>query len=557
MKQQPVTVKLVQERFEKSHHFNSQIGLYDTVKTNENYFIGNQWDGVESNGLPTPVFNFLKRVTLFQVATITSDNLTMQASPLTSTSQYTDKQLEQITDIINRQFEAIFERNRIVTQLRQFMRNGAVDGDGCLYFYFDPEVENGQPVKGEICAEIVENTRVYFGNPNQRDPQKQPWIIIARRMLLEDACHMAEANGSADVESIAADSDVYQNKYDSYTDDKVTVLTYFYRNRDTGTIWSCECTEKVMLRDPYDTELKLYPLIWLCWDYIPDCYHGQSLITGLIPNQDFLNKIFALTMISLLTTAFPKVVYDKTRINDWDGGVGSAIGVNGSINDVAKIMDPASVSPQIAQFIELCIDTTQSFMGASDVAMGDSRPDNTSAIIALQRASNTPMEMTKQALYQSVEDMGRIFLDFMRAKYGIRYVQTKLMLDEPGVQPLGMQLPAMTFVQPFDFARLEEIPLSIKLDVGASSYWSEIASMQTLDNLLMQNKITLMQYLERIPQGYVSKKQELIEELKGLSAGMPMDAGAMVGAAQPNDIPVQGGPGNGALQRSLNKTGVV
>lgn len=554
---EPVTVKLVHERFEKAHHFNSQVGLYDTVKNNENYFIGNQWEGVESNGLPTPVFHFLKRVTLFQVATITSDNMTMQASPLISTSKYTEKELEEITEIINRQFESIFERNRIVTKLREFMRNSAVDGDGCLYFYFDPNIENGQLVKGEICAEIVENTRVYFGNQNQRDPQKQPWIIIARRMLLEDARYLAKEKSGRNPDAVVADSDIFQNKYDSYTDDKVTVLTYFYRNRDTETIWSCECTEKVMLKDPYDTGLKLYPLVWLCWDYIPDCYHGQGLITGLIPNQDFLNKIFALTMISIMTTAFPKIIFDSTRIEKWDGSVGSAIGVNGSINDVAKVMDPASVSPQIAQFINLCIETTQSFMGASDVAMGDSRPDNTSAIIALQRASNTPMEMTKQALYQSVEDMGRIFLDIMRSKYGTRYVQTKLMLDEPGAQPLGMQLPAMTFVKQFDFSILEEIPLSIKLDVGASSYWSEIASMQTLDNLLMQNKITLLQYLERIPQGYVSKKQELIDALKGLASGTPLEGGAVVGAAQPSDIPVQGGPGNGALQRSLNKTGVV
>ena len=38
------------------------IDLYENVQTNENFFIGKQWEGVRSNGLPTPVFNFLKRV---------------------------------------------------------------------------------------------------------------------------------------------------------------------------------------------------------------------------------------------------------------------------------------------------------------------------------------------------------------------------------------------------------------------------------------------------------------------------------------------------------------
>lgn len=53
--------------------------------------------------------------------------------------------------------------------------------------------------------------------------------------------------------------------------------------------------------------------------------------------------------------------------------------MNGNVNDVAKVVEGASVSPQIAQFIEMAFDKTRSLLGASDVAMGDSRPDNTSA----------------------------------------------------------------------------------------------------------------------------------------------------------------------------------
>ena len=87
---------------------------------------------MEANGLPTPVFNFLKRVTLFQIATISSDNLSMQATPLNSTSRYGLADLEQVTDVINKQFAEVFERNKIVTKVREFMRNAAVDGDGRL-----------------------------------------------------------------------------------------------------------------------------------------------------------------------------------------------------------------------------------------------------------------------------------------------------------------------------------------------------------------------------------------------------------------------------------------
>ena len=67
-------------------------------------------------------------------------------------------------------------------------------------------------------------------------------------------------------------------------------------------------------------------------------------------------------------------VDDRNKIKRWDGSVGTAIGISGDVTNVAKIIDGASVSPQIAQFIELSFDKTHSLLGASDVAMGDSRP---------------------------------------------------------------------------------------------------------------------------------------------------------------------------------------
>lgn len=555
------TPELVSKRYDKGVMFNTQIGLYDTVTENENFFIGKQWEGVEANGLPTPVFNFLKRVTLFQIATISSDNLSMQATPLNSTSRYGLADLEQVTDVINKQFAEIFERNKIVTKVREFMRNAAVDGDGATYSWFDPDMETGQEAKGGIVTEIIENTRIIFGNPNERNVQQQPYIIIPMRKQVEYVKNLAEKNGvkKDDIDSIRADSEAYGNKMDALTDDRVSMYIYLYRDFDTGTIHSYKCTQNVELEEDKDTELKHYPITWMNWDYIQDSYHGQALISQLLPNQKFVNKAFAMAMISLMTTAYPKIVYDKTRIPKWDSRVGAAIGVNGGdMNSIAKIIDPAQISPQISQFIDLAVNYTQNFMGASDAALGDTRPDNTSAIIALQRASNAPLELVKLNMYESIEDLGRIYLDMMRVYYGTRYVQVKfLSKQEMNNQPLGMSIQDTNFNKPFDFSILNEIPMSLKLDVGASSYWSEITTVQTLDNLLMQGKIELVDYLERIPEGYVSKKQELIDKLQGMQAQMAGQQSNSPVMGQGTEIPVEGGSGYGQLQRALNKTGVI
>ncbi len=499
--------------YEKGVTFKQQLNLYDTVKVNEDFYVGKQWEGVQSNGLPTPVFNYIKRIILYLVASTATDNLKMNATPLNGQA-YSQTDAERLCRVVNAQFAHLFERNKMGQLVRRFMRNAAVDGDSCLYAWFDPDAETGQAAKGAIRTELLENTRVIFGNPNNREVQEQPWLIISRRERLEDVRREVGAFGG-DPEEVRADSDEAGDRFDALAEGKVTTVLKLWKNPHTSTIWAVKCVEGTIVRPEWDTEQKRYPIVWMSWDVVPNCYHGQAAVTGLIPNQIFVNKMFAMTMISLMTTAYPKVVYDKTRISKWDSGVGKAIGVNGGdMSSVARTIDPAVISPQVSQFIELAISLTKEFMGATDAALGNVRPDNTSAIIALQKASQVPMELTKQDLYQCMEDLGLIWLDLMQVYYGERFVELPLSREEQAaIQALGAPAEE-TAVQIFDFAALDNAALSLKLDVGGSAYWSEIAQMNTLDNLLVQGRISVVDYLERVPNGYISNQQELIETLK-------------------------------------------
>ena len=553
--------------YERGLDFNASINLEDTVRVNENFFIGKQWEGVISNGLPTPVFNFLKRVCCFTVATITSDNIKVNASPLSATPDTTS--LVEPVRIINEELDALTELNNIPSLMREFARNAAVDGDGCLYTWWDPDAETGQDAKGCIRTEIVENLRVHFGNPNDRDVQSQPWIILERREIISAAQAEAKENGFETWRNIGGDGDNTNPDAAKETTDKVTTLLLFWRDTKTRHIWAYKCARGSSIREPWDLGIKLYPISWLNWDYIQDCFHGQAMITGLIPNQIFVNKLWAMSQLSLMTTAFPKVVYDATRVGKWDNRIGAAIGIQGGdVNNVAKIIDPASISPQISQFIQLAVEETEQSLGATSVALGDTRPDNTSAIIALQRAASTPSEITKQNLYKSIEDLYRIYIEFMGEYYGKRYVDMTTPEEVRQVYDfIGQETPAEIPMQ-FDFSQLKDMPMHIKLDIGASSYYSEIASIQTLDNLLKMGKIDTVQYLERIPDGYIPGRRELINELKEQQRNaMAMQAQMQQGAPQnPGGAPVAGdttkdeiptGGGYSALQRKVNETGTT
>ena len=560
-----ITPEQVQAEYQKMLGYNTAVNLDETVRANENFFIGKQWEGVDAKGLPTPVYNFLKQVVLFSVANITTDNIKMQATPLAC--ERTPEDVERVAEIVNKEFDRLFEFNRVPNLVREYMRNAAVDGDSCLFTFWDDTVDAGFGLRGGIRTEIVDNMRVGFGNTACRDPQKQPYILIERREMTKELRRAAQEAGNPRWNDIQPDNENHNTDSYKNSSERSTVLLRMWKERKTGTVWACEVSGRVMLREPWDMGLRLYPVTWINWDYIPDSYHGQALVTGLIPNQVFVNKLFAMSMISLMTSAFPRTVYDKTRIPKWNNAVGAAIGVNGGdVSGVAKIIDPAQISPQIAQFIQTSVDYTRQFLGATSAALGETRPDNTSAIIALQRAASIPSEITKQNLYKSIEDLGRIYLDFMAAYYGKRKVQVSMPDVGADILAFAGKDPEELETVLFDYGILNDMPMALKLDVGASSYWSEMASVQTLDNLLMQDKITIEEYLERIPDGYIPKRQELIASRKQAaqqqmmqpeeqSTGGTPETGALVDLGQ--KTPIRGGSGFGDLQRKVMQTGTT
>ena len=145
-----------------------------------------------------------------------------------------------------------------------------------------------------------------------------------------------------------------------------------------------------------------------------------------------------------------------------------------------------------------------------------------------------------------MEDIGAILLDMMGTYYGKRPIVKDRMMDEPVIGTDGnpaidpntgmmqMQRVSRRVVEDFDFAQFKHLWFNIRADVGATSYYSEIAMTQTLDNLRSAGVLDVIQYLERVPDKLIPKKGELIDELKKAANQPQQTAGA--------EMPLQGGP---------------
>lgn len=326
-----------------------------------------------------------------------------------------------------------------------------------------------------------------------------------------------------------------------------------------------KATRTAVIFEDVDTGMSRYPIAWGNWEKQKNQYHGRALVTGIIPNQITINTMFAACIRYLQLMAFPKTVYNADLIARWDNTVAQAIGVHGlqpgqSIEQVAYNLQPAQMSNQIFTMIDKAMAYTKECLGATDAQLGNVKPDNTSALMVLQTNAEVPLENIRAGLYEWVEDIGAILLDMMGTYYGKRPVVVDKDFQElvigpsgaPVIDPMtGTMMTQMTTkktVMEFDFSKFKHLWLNMRVDVGATTYFSEIAMSQTLDNLRRDGTLDVIQYLERIPDKLIPRKDELIRELRARIA-QGQQANAAAGAAIPvagesssGSNPVQGGP---------------
>ncbi|MDF1507628.1 hypothetical protein PZE06_05460 [Robertmurraya sp. DFI.2.37] len=547
--------------YEAGKNYNNRLepNYYDTVDANLAFFQGDQWRNLKTDKMPKPVFNIIKRIITFQVASLTSSKIKIMFEPLLYSEQPVKPPEQNIdpmmggmqqpidplsqvkpSEIANAQVQNLFEKFKMDFKIKEALFDAAITADACAHFYFDVSKQpygTMHEAKGEICMELVDGTNVFFGNANNPRVDAQPYIIISGRDMVDNLKEEAKRykQKEQDLKNITED---YNYEYQSGDSGKIEVeaddygkalYIIVYRKKkvkrkkldefgepmldeegreiteEVETITATKSVENAYIYKDIDTGLSHYPVAWMNWEKQKNQYHGRALCTGILPNQIFINRMFAMVMYHLMMTAFPKAVYNADIIETWNNEIGAAIPLHGmdptsNIKNIAGYLEPGNMSNQIVQAIELAMAYTKETLGVSDAALGQIDPKNTSAIIAVQKSSAIPLENPKSNLYEWIEDIGKILFDMMGTYYGQR--------------PISMEINGEKRVVEFDFSQFKNMWYDVRADVGESSYWSEIASIQTLDNLLNNGHLDIINYLERVPVEYIPQKEELIADIR-------------------------------------------
>lgn len=556
----PTTAQEISSLYEKGKEYNNKLDLSNTVETNRNFYCGNQWEGLDTEGLKPVVLNFIRPTVQIKAASIMSEDIAMTVRPYGipgATSENMEKEAAILTDELNR----LWEKRKGTTKTRRILTSCPVDGDGCWHMFWDPtapvasvseemlnslnssegetsddanpispiaeegetpvlstEEENRDSVgdtaivaEGDMDFEQILNTRCFFGNTSDPEVQTQPWILIVSREFTATLKKRAEGEKGVDIDSIKGGSDDY---FDDEQEDRTTLFTLYYRDEDTDTIWAMESTADVLIKEATDTGLHCYPIAWLNWEERLNSYHGYSAVSELVQNQLAVNVLATMSVASVSRAAFPTIIYRKDMLPEgWDNGVGSAIGVNGfvdDVNQVAHVVEGANYGYQVDKLMEYLISTTNTLNGATDATLGNVNPENTSAIIAAQKAATTPLELHRRNLYQFIEDWARIAIDFMATYYGVRPVA------------VFNQTTNEEEILEFDFSAINTAALDIKIDIGGSSYWSELTEVKTLDNLFLKEMISGIDYIDLMPENLMPHKQKALANLKAREAQAAM-----------------------------------
>jgi len=519
--------------YDKGVAYNNAIitgdkSYYDQIDVNIAFANDDQWRNVQAEDISKPMIPIIQKAKQHTVANLTSTSISATINPTEMTSKEEDRTPEmqeaiKDTEMANAEIRNLFDEMKYEFKVREGLGDAFDMGDMCLHTYWDADVKplKGQKyenLKGKICAELVDGSNVMFGNANNANPQVQPYIIVIGRDLASNL--QEEAKAYKNKELIESDTEwLYQAgdngkvEVDADKYGKALYIIVYKKDKKTGTIKATKCTKFAYMYKDIDTGLSRYPIAWMNYRKQKNQYHGRAGVTGLIPNQIAINKLLAMIIYSVMKTAFPTMVYNADKMSAPTNEIGKAIGLKNmqqgeSVREVAGYLEVGQVSGQVVQIIELIMNYTKDMLGINDAAVGNVAPDNAQAIALAEKLTSVPLENVRSNLYEFTEQVVDNLLDMMGTKYGIRPVKVTKGEDSMFVE--------------YDFSRLKNLNTNKRIDVGAIGYASELSSLKELKDLLNTGAITVVDYLERLPEYQVPKVKELIEDIKirmGLVSG--------------------------------------
>ena len=503
--------------YEKGRNYHRRVNIYTDTDKNYNFYNGNQWVGAKLGDVEPVQKNFIKPIVKYKLSVIHDNLYAINYSSQNYENPDFRETAERYCEILNRFASNIWERDEMDYKLRRVTKDAAINDEGIIYVNFDKE--NMTPVN-----EVIKKNDIYYGNENDDDIQSQPYILLRKRMPVVNAIDLALAEGlsKAKTDLIIGDNDTFEESGEAAkeeVDDMVTVVYKMYKKN--GTVHFSIATRWLDILEDIDLGIKLYPVAHFCWEEKEGSARGEGEVRYLIPNQIEVNRTEVRRVLTVKYQAYPQKVVDTSKVANPEAlnRVGGVIKTQGqAVDDVHKVVGtipPAQMSPDVVKLQEDLIQMTRELAGAGDTATGLVDAENASgrAILAVQQASQAPMMEQKESCKTFVENLARIYLEYL-----VVHSADGINMEEEIIDPVtGEQSVQIVNVPQFV---LEELKASVKVDITPKGVYDKFAQEQSLENFLMnglfnsQRLSELKAYVESLDDDSVAPKLKLEKVVK-------------------------------------------
>lgn len=496
--------------YEKGRNYHRQTGIYVDTDKNYNFYNGNQWAGAKLGDVEPVQKNFIKSIVKYKIAVVHDNLYAINYSSQNYENKEFRETAERICEMLNRYARNVWEKDKMDFKGRRVSKDAAINDEGIIYVDFD--MDKKMPVN-----EIVKKNDIYYGNENDDEIQTQPYILIRKRMPVVNARELAEAEGLSKkkLELIIGDTETFDESGEAAkqeVDNMVTIVYKMYKKN--GTVHFSIASRWVTICEDVDLGIKLYPIAHFNWEEKEGSARGEGEVRYLIPNQIEVNRTEVRRVLTVKYQAYPQKVVDVSKIANPNAlnTVGGTIRTNGQpVDDVHKVVGtipPAQMSPDVVKLQEDLIQVTRDLAGAGDTATGQVNPESASgrAILAVQQASQAPMTEQKESYKNFVEDLARIWLEYL-----IVYSDGGITLEEEVTDENGMETINLV---PVPQTALEQLQATVKIDITPKGVYDKFAQEQSLENLLKegffgQRIAELKRYLKALPDDSVMPKTAL------------------------------------------------